>query len=158
MVAMGEGRLMDIGAALKGGWVLSTPEHKGEDQGAGIPEEAPVKVEVEVGRSGDQKKGKMPGRGGMIRWAELLARPTNEAFREMVQKFQSTPDVLLIQDTGMTDKACAWADLIGLYVQVRQELRNETVAWATQYQAGPSKARSMEPMVEVAKEDSGRAG
>jgi hypothetical protein len=53
----------------------------------------------------------------------------------------------------MSDKACAWAyvknkkvwaDLIGPYVQARRELRNETVAWE----------RSVEPMVEVAKEES----
>jgi hypothetical protein len=60
-VALGEGRLMDIGTALNGGWVPSMQEHKGENQGAGIPEQASAKVEVDVGCSGDQKKGKTLG-------------------------------------------------------------------------------------------------
>jgi hypothetical protein len=75
----------------------------------------------------------------MITWAELLARPTNEAFGDMVRKVKSTPEVLQIQDRGMNDKACARvyfknkkvrANLIGPYVQARRELRNETIAWA----------------------------
>jgi hypothetical protein len=93
----------------------------------------------------------------MITWAELLARPTNEVFGDMVRKFKSTPDMLQIQDTGMSDEACArayvknkkvQADLIGPYVQARRELRNETVAWA----------RSVEPVVEVAKEETSKTG
>jgi hypothetical protein len=99
-VAVGEAQLMDVGAALRGGWVLSTPEHEGNNPEVEVPEEAPAKAEADVVRSGDQKKGKAPGQGGMITWAELLARPTSEAFGDMVRKFKSTPDVLRIQGTG----------------------------------------------------------
>jgi hypothetical protein len=60
----------------------------------------------------------------MITCTELLARPMNKVFGDMVP----TLDVLQIQDTGMTDEACAqayvknkkvWAILIGPYVQAR---------------------------------------
>jgi hypothetical protein len=156
-VAVGEGRVMDIGTALQGGWVPSTPEHKGEEPVTGTTEEASVRTEGDGGRSGEQKKTKTSGRGGMVTWAELLARPTTEAFGDMVRKFKSTPDVLQVQEMGMTDEACARAymknkkvraDLIGPYVQARRELRKETVAWA----------RSVEPVVEVAKEEAPKPG
>jgi hypothetical protein len=105
-VAVGDGRLLDVGAALKGGWVPSMPEHKGENQDTELPEEAsvPAKAEVDVGRSVDQKKGKTPGRGGMITWAELLARPTNEAFGDMVQKFKSTLHTRRVVNPGHGDE------------------------------------------------------
>jgi hypothetical protein len=151
-VAVGEGRLMDIGMALRGGWVPSTPEHEGEEPVTGTTEEASARTEGDCGRSGEQKKTKTSGQGRTVTWAELLARPTTEAFGDMVRKFKSTPDVLRVQETGMTYKACAQAymknkkvraDLIRPYVQARRELRNETVAWA----------RSVEPVVEVGKEE-----
>jgi hypothetical protein len=156
-VAIGEGWLMDIGTALRGGWVPSTSEHEGEEPVTGTAEEASVRTEGDGGRSGEQKKTRTSGRGGMVTWAELLARPTTEAFGDMVWKFKSTPDVLQVQETGMTDEACArayvknkkvCADLIGPYVQARRELRNETVAWA----------RSVEPVVEVVKEEVPKTG
>jgi hypothetical protein len=156
-VAVGEGWLMDIGTALRGGWVPSTPEHEGEEPVMGTTEEAAARTEGDSGRSREQKKTKTSGRGGMVTWAELLARPMTEAFGIMVHKFKSTPDVLRVQETGMTDEACAQAyvknkkvcaDLIGPYVQARRELRNETVAWA----------RSVEPVVEVAKDEAPKTG
>jgi hypothetical protein len=83
----------------------------------------------------------------------------------MVCKFKSMPDILWLQEAGMSDNACArayvrqkkvWVNLVGPFVQVRHELWAETVAWVyLQIQAMLVKAKGEEPVVEVTRNEGG---
>jgi nucleoside-triphosphatase THEP1 len=84
----------------------------------------------------------------------MKERTKKQRYRRRHPYLQRQKGMLVV---AVTIKACArayvknkkvQADLIGPYVQARRELRKETVAWA----------RSVEPVVEVVKEESSKTG